>query len=537
MADVLADYPWPQAQLDEAWRTLLLSQHHDCWIVPYNRHEGLAWAEHVAHWTGGTCQASDAVIEQSLARLSGPATNAGRFFVRVFNSQAQARAEAVTVEAPGDWPQASVLDGRSRKVPSQIIEENGVRRILFAARAPSLGCATYELVAVSTKTAAGAAAREENDGCLRLDTDFYTMILDPKRGGAIKSLIAKQLRHREFVDVGSGQCFNGLRGYFGAQKDFVSTTDNSAQIELLENGPLRLRAKVSIQLASNAVTQWITLVQGEPRIDFDTRIDWQGACRLGATEPSAYSATSDKKAFYDDQYKLRALFPMSQRNCAIYKDAPFDVTKSKLENTYFDRWSQIKNNVILHWIDAFDSADGIGMALLTNHTTSYSHGPENLIGLTIQYCGMGLWGRDYIVQAPTDVHYALLPHKGDWENSGLWFEAGRWDEPLQVDVVRGKSSGDDSECSLVTIDGDGLEVTTMRVANGKILVRLFNPSTQPKTRTILYNSPVRAIERIQLSGGVMERIPIRRASGNAVKFDVSLPPFGIGTLQISPARD
>src|SRR5690606_17696693 len=27
---------WPQQALDTAWKSLLLAQHHDCWIVPYN---------------------------------------------------------------------------------------------------------------------------------------------------------------------------------------------------------------------------------------------------------------------------------------------------------------------------------------------------------------------------------------------------------------------------------------------------------------------------------------------------------------------
>src|SRR5579859_1628388 len=41
MAAVWRGASWPCVSLDEAWRTLLLSQHHDCWIVPYNRRQGL----------------------------------------------------------------------------------------------------------------------------------------------------------------------------------------------------------------------------------------------------------------------------------------------------------------------------------------------------------------------------------------------------------------------------------------------------------------------------------------------------------------
>lgn len=58
--------------IDEAWRTLMLSQHHDCWIVPYNRlNGGKTWAETVTDWTRNTNQKSQRVIDQSLKLMAG----------------------------------------------------------------------------------------------------------------------------------------------------------------------------------------------------------------------------------------------------------------------------------------------------------------------------------------------------------------------------------------------------------------------------------------------------------------------------------
>ena len=36
MAYLENKYICRQADMDEAWRTLMLAQHHDSWIVPYN---------------------------------------------------------------------------------------------------------------------------------------------------------------------------------------------------------------------------------------------------------------------------------------------------------------------------------------------------------------------------------------------------------------------------------------------------------------------------------------------------------------------
>jgi hypothetical protein len=41
---------------------LLLSQHHDCWIVPYNGKPGNTWADKVVKWTGATNRIADSVV-------------------------------------------------------------------------------------------------------------------------------------------------------------------------------------------------------------------------------------------------------------------------------------------------------------------------------------------------------------------------------------------------------------------------------------------------------------------------------------------
>jgi alpha-mannosidase len=86
MAKMYAASPWPKSSLDEAWRTLLLSEHHDCWIVPYNLKNGSTWAQHVAEWTGKTRQTSDEVMQKSMAALAPASDKSDQIFARVFNT-------------------------------------------------------------------------------------------------------------------------------------------------------------------------------------------------------------------------------------------------------------------------------------------------------------------------------------------------------------------------------------------------------------------------------------------------------------------
>ncbi len=108
---------------------------------------------------------------------------------------------------------------------------------------------------------------------------------------------------------------------------------------------MRVMVRISGQLASNAVTQVITLTQGQQRIDFSTRIDWRDKPGIGENfkQSGGFKLVDDHKAFYDDSFKLLALFPVNLKEQQIYKNAPFDVTQSRLADTFFNTWSHIKN--------------------------------------------------------------------------------------------------------------------------------------------------------------------------------------------------
>ena len=121
LASIAAAYrgqPWPKESLDEAWRTLLLAEHHDCWITPYNlsrsgdRLTGSprgftqtgtnTWAGKIAIWTENTRKTGQAVIQQSLAGLS-PQSRSGQPCVRVFNTLGVDRDDLASAVLPQGW--------------------------------------------------------------------------------------------------------------------------------------------------------------------------------------------------------------------------------------------------------------------------------------------------------------------------------------------------------------------------------------------------------------------------------------------------
>ena len=540
MAKCFAAAPWPESALEEAWRALLLAEHHDCWIVPYNVKDGSTWAKHIALWTDGTKQASEEVIQQSTAVLSRSHEEPQRN-VRVFNTLGTQERAVASVTLPADWGDAPVriLDDNGVPLPSQIVVQaaSNAKEVLFPADVPSLGYNTYRLEKAPTSVTSGASAAIQADGSCRLETDLYQLTLDPSRGGIIKSLVAKTLNNKEFVDVTNARGYDEIRGYFYNDAQFHTSADSSAKVTVLENGPVRVKVAIEGMISSHPFFKLITVVQGQRRIDLHVKIDWKGNPGIGAEycQGAPWKQEDNKKAFYDNRYKLLALFPLNLPSPKVYKNAPFDVTESKLTNTFFSTWDGIKNDIILNWVDVVDGANNYGLALLTDHTTSYAHGTDFPLGLTLQYSGMGLWGRNYRITGPLEVSYAIIPHAGSWDHADIWAESDRWNQPLVAAMMNASSDSNGYRKSLIDVTGTGLEVPAVMFQGNDLIVRIFNAEGNSGSKEIIYNGKALKAQLVELNGEVAGDLKMQknRTGGNIVT--VTLPRFGIRTIRFCGA--
>lgn len=397
---------WPAGSFDEAWRTLLLAQHHDCWIVPYNGKKGDTWIDKVRNWTKNTDRIADSAISKSMLTLDEKNNVSGNYFIRIFNTGGAKRSEFVKIALPPDVDATSIsiVDKNMQPLPLQLISKAGNNPVvLFKAGVPSMGFSTYQIINKNASTRKTNSVLQMNGKCI-VENDLYKILIDPAKGGAITSLVAKKMGNKEFVKQHTGAGFNELKGYFFKDSSFFSSATEPARITIIEDGPLC--SKVSIQGTINGqpFTQTITVLAGEPVIDLQVKIDWKGNRGIGKDykQKSGYRAEDVQKAFYDDRYKLQTLFPLNLSNQKLYKNAPFDVTESKMDNTFFTRWDSIKNNVLLNWVDITDGKGKFGLALFSDHTTAYTHGKEDPLGLITQYSGVGLWGRNYSLNGPTE---------------------------------------------------------------------------------------------------------------------------------------
>lgn len=521
LAKLYVGLAYPEDSLNAAWRTLLLAQHHDCWIVPYNGVHGSTWADKVKVWTGFTSDKSDEIMHRSAEALVRKSPQSPANYA-IFNTTGFDRDEVISLpknllRSKGDDSKTPVFEGGQ----------------LFRVKVPAMGYAVFDLSDIENNSEEGAKVAVSEDGICTMETDLYKITINAEKGGAISSLIAKQLHNKEFVDQ-DNPVFNSLRGNFYKSGGLLSSTGSKAKISVIENGPLRIKVEVRGSIGESSYKQTVQLTQGDVKIECRLQVEYSGDLRVGEDymQDSGYSATDLHKAFYNDTSKLIAIFPLALSNQKVYKDAPFDVTESKLNNTFFNRWDSIKNNIILNWVDITDADKNYGFAILSDHTTSYLHGENFPPGLTVQYAGVGLWGRNYHTDDATDISYAFIPHKGKWDEEGLFKETEKWNFPLYA-IPSTEEAG--TKRSLVNTGETGWQITAITYEDNDLLIRFFNAEGGAEEHTINFDCKADDVQLVELNGEQIQTLSPRLQAGK-VSVRLAIPRFGLRTVRlINPA--
>lgn len=556
MANIATGYRYQQKVVDEAWRTLMLAQHHDSWIVPYNRlNKKRTWAQEIEHWTTATNMACDSIIAAAQNSFdSGVKPVGDECYIRIYNTLGVRRREPVTVLLPEQYgtDNVKIYDTGGRVVESHAENIPGVApfntqtgvdnsthptlsantagpaKLTFEADVPPFGYTTYRVRQNGEKAVPAAPNRDVNGNEYVMENSMYRMVIDASKGSIISSLIAKQDNGKEFADTLSDYSLGELRGFFYDEGRFISSTEQPAVITVLKDNKFEKSVAISGHIGEHPFTQTITLSEGRKDIDFDLRIDWKGNPGIGEfKQKDAFN--NNRRAFYDDRFKLNVLFPVSLKTPTLYKDAPFDVCESRQKDTHFKTWDSIKHNVILHWVDLAEEDGGHGFALLSDHTTSYSYGDDFPLGLTAQYSGGGLWGMNYGISGPLQMRYAVIPHTGKWDAAGIHSENMRRNEPLTYSI---HSFAEPENVSLIDVGMSGYEISAVYTTDKGIVVRLFNANGDASPQKVKFGFPLSEIAEIDLNGNIICKNKLRKKRGGH-EISIEMPRFGIKTLFLS----
>lgn len=500
MAQIDNGFTLNQAKIDEAWRTLMLSQHHDCWIVPYNRlNRRGSWADNVTLWTEESNKLSHDVMEEAFASYKAEGNPA----LKVYNTSGYPRKEVIN---------ASLKDGRVMDLEVEV---------------PAFG---YTVIPTSILVEAKdtKSIKVSSKECT-LENDLYRIVLDLTKGAVVKSLKVKSSGY-DYVGKNADYSFGELRGFFDETKRFMSSKENSATVKVLADNELVRSIEVTGNIAGTTFYKTITLRKGSPVIDCSLKVDWKRDQKIGDfTRPMKKTKEDKRTSFYDSRYALSLMLPTAQKETKLYKSAPFDVCESKLDNTFYNDWDSIKHNVIEEWVDLKSSKDNHSIALLVDHTTSYSYGTDYPLALTVQYSGPGLWGINYDLKGATEFKYALIPHQGMWDEARISQQSRAWNEKL---VAINSYSNNSMSHSLVDVADSGYDITSVTSDGDDILLRLFNASGDASQKQIKVSANVVSATLVDFLGNeIAGGVTVEKKADSSL-LNVNMPRFGVKTYKI-----
>jgi alpha-mannosidase len=184
-------------------------------------------------------------------------------------------------------------------------------------------------------------------------------------------------------------------------------------------------------------------------------------------------------------------------------------------------------------VDVTDKYNRYGMALFTDHTTSYTHGQDFPLGLNIQYSGMGLWGRDHKITGPTTINYALVPHAGKWDKAGIQQQSNNWNEPLLAVVTTSRPNVHGR--SLVKVPA-GYEISAVNFDGNDMLVRLFNTGAGNVKSKVIFNCNADKVLLFELDGSIRQTLSSTKLKGGGLSTSIAMPKFGIRTIRLVDAK-
>lgn len=531
-------------QMEEAWKLLLMAQHHDGWICASTGEHEENWAWKTSAQIYSVEALTENVRRDTMMDISGvlcPDENGDGGSEMLCVANLMGRAELCTIRAGMTSCRGTrgfrVYDGKQRLksqyMPERVFPDGSINAgtLIFQTVMPGLSTKTLRIEPTTENDlSAGTCAAVMSD-CACLENSFFKITFDLNAGGTIVSLYDKR-REQELVSSNSKWKFNEYSGYFVEKAAFCSSAENRASARVAASGPVMAALVIEGRVGEVCFTQTVSLTENDQKIAVDVSFRFPEKTYVG--EPHRIIPENCKedsyRSCYDDRYKLTAFFPTIFSQKYICKDAAYDVCASELENTHFKTWNDIKHNILIGWVDVSDGNQGL--AVFSDHTTSYIHGAGYPLGLTMAWgWDAGFWWGRRQLKGAHRLRYAIVPHEGNWRTGDLWHEYQKYLYSPEVQRAAGRAAA--SGCQkFITVSGQTELSAAYPDEEGAIMVRLFNPGEAAQAEVEIAGQFAKSAELVELNGESMGLVQAERHEDRVSVF-VNIPEFGIRTLRIT----
>ena len=468
-AEWLGTRPYPLQRLNDAWILVMGGHFHDIAAgTATPKSYEFAWNDDVIamnQFAGVLSDATEAVSAALNTETKG-------IPLVVFNPLNIAREDLVeaSVNFPEGMPKAvHVIGPDGEEVPAQI--SNG--KVIFVARAPSVGYAVYDVQSGAGAAAAATLQVSENS----LENQYYRVKLNAD--GDVASIFDKSLGKellaapaRLAISYDNPEHWPAWNMDWdqeqAAPKAYVG---GPAKIRIVENGPARVAVEASRETAGSLFVQTIRLTAGDAgkRVEFANAIDW-----------------STKES------NLKATFPLAASNqMATYNWDVGTIERPTAEPKKFEVPSH-------QWIDLTDMSGEFGTTILTDCKNGSDKPNDHTIRLTLIRTPGTRGG--YPDQGTQDIGhhefvYGIAGHAAGWRQSQTDWQAQRLNDPLVAFETTRHAGTLGEEFSLLKVSNPRIRVLALKKAEqgSEIIVRLVELDGKPQSNVrISFGTPVTA---------------------------------------------
>ncbi len=373
---------------------------------------------------------------------------------------------------------------------------------------------------------------------------------------------------QRFTDLGyfedGGDCGDGYNYSYPPHDAVLNTLGARPRIYRLSDGPAVQRYRIEYDLELP-----VGLTDDRKRRRSDTV-----RCPLAVTVSlGAHARRVDFEVTFENRakdHRLRVVFPSDVPTDVSYSEGQFDVVAHLVHPEQPPREVWVEDQPVTYPQQTFvDVSDGQrGLCVMNHGLPEYEviNSPRREIAITllraVAYLGGGT--HLYTIQRgagpyiPTPgaqclrtiaYRFAIMPHTGTWDQAEVWREAHAHsvrpraivvektpDFPVPIASTPAGISLPRDRHSFLAVEGRNAVLSAVKRAEREdaLIVRVFNPSTEPTTATIRFATALAGAELVNLNE---EPIGEVLALKDDHSVQVNLSPKKIVTVKATPVRE
>jgi len=504
----LFGHPYPQDELDAAWKKVLFNQFHD--ILPGS--SIAAVYRDAARDYAEVRRIGREVLSEAMRELADRIHTKGPGLpLIVFNPLSWARTDVVeaTLVFPDPVSDVEVRDPRGRRLIAEVIardpEANRVTVRFIAEDVPPLGYAVFRVIPVARRSPVRSSLSVTG---LTMENEFLRVTVDA-RSGCLTSLYDKIAR-REVLD--ESRCGNLLQAFYDKPAVYDAWNIDATfeekkwelrqaeEVKVVETGPTRAVIRVVKKFQNSTFIQDLVLYPKIPRLECQMEVDWR-----------------------ERHILLKVAFPVFVRSPKATFEIPFGAIQRP--TTRRTPEEQAKFEVpALFWADLSDGAYGV--SVLNDSKYGYDV-RDNVIRLTL--LRSPAYPDPRADEGRHRFTYAIYPHAGDWIQAGTVRRGYELNYPLIPYPTTGHSGSLPPVHSFLRLEPDTVVLTALKKAEDSEawILRFYEFAGKPAEVRIALPKPPRIAQEVTLTEQGMGPLTV---SGQEVI--VPTKPYEIKTVWI-----